>query len=116
MELKYKNHQPGLILTTKRQIFAMLNVLYKSAIRSRHHKYTDTENHYVTYYQAENSTAEPALVNAIEQGLRAEHGVVTEDDILMELTKWVEASDNDILSDIYQQTINYVVSGQHPTL
>ncbi|ENC40884.1 hypothetical protein [Escherichia coli] len=52
-----------------------------------------------TYYQAENSTAEPALVNAIEQGLRAE-----------------EASDNDILSDIYQQTINYVVSGQHPTL
>ena len=65
-----------------------------------------------TYYQAENSTAEPALVNAIEQGLRAEHGVVTEDDILMELTKWVE----DILSDIYQQTINYVVSGQHPTL
>ncbi|EIF4162314.1 TPA: biofilm-dependent modulation family protein, partial [Shigella sonnei] len=26
------------------------------------------------------------------------------------------ASDNDILSDIYQQTINYVVSGQHPTL
>ncbi|EHW2562783.1 biofilm-dependent modulation protein [Escherichia coli] len=54
--------------------------------------------------------------NAIEQGLRAEHGVVTEDDILMELTKWVEASDNDILSDIYQQTINYVVSGQHPTL
>ncbi|EGD4493670.1 biofilm-dependent modulation protein, partial [Shigella sonnei] len=28
----------------------------------------------------------------------------------------VEASDNDILSDIYQQTINYVVSGQHPTL
>lgn len=58
-----------------------------------------------TYYQAENSTAEPALVNAIEQGLRAEHGVVTEDDILMELTKWVEASDNDILSDIYQQTI-----------
>ena len=65
-----------------------------------------------TYYQAENSTAEPALVNAIEQGLRAEHGVVTEDDILMERTKWVEASDN----DIYQQTINYVVSGQHPTL
>ena len=63
-----------------------------------------------TYYQAENSTAEPALVNAIEQGLRAQHGVVTEDDILMELTKWVEASDND------QQTINYVVSGQHPTL
>ncbi|HAI1506442.1 biofilm-dependent modulation protein [Escherichia coli] len=69
-----------------------------------------------TYYQAENSTAEPALVNAIEQGLRAQHGVVTEGDILMELTKWVEASDNDILSDIYQQTINYVVSGQHPTL
>ncbi len=25
-----------------------------------------------TYYQAENSTAEPALVNAIEQGLRAQ--------------------------------------------
>ncbi|SPX09911.1 protein Bdm (biofilm-dependent modulation protein) [Escherichia coli] len=65
-----------------------------------------------TYYQAENSTAEPALVNAIEQGLRAQHGVVTEDDILMELTKWVEASDNDILSDIYQQ--NDQLCGQWP--
>ncbi|EJY6291594.1 biofilm-dependent modulation protein [Salmonella enterica] len=69
-----------------------------------------------TYHSANTSAAQPALVNAIEQGLRAELGVVTEDDILMELTKWVEASDNDILSDIYQQTINYVVSGQHPTL
>ncbi|ECC3242643.1 biofilm-dependent modulation protein [Salmonella enterica subsp. enterica] len=65
-----------------------------------------------TYHSANTSAAQPALVNAIEQGLRAELGVVTEDDILMELTKWVEASD----SDIYQQTINYVVSGQHPTL
>lgn len=70
----------------------------------------------ITYHSANTSAAQPALVNAIEQGLRAELGVVTEDDILMELTKWVEASDNDILSDIYQQTINYVVSGQHPTL
>ncbi|MTH46032.1 biofilm-dependent modulation protein [Intestinirhabdus alba] len=69
-----------------------------------------------TYYSAMSSTAQPALVHAIEQGLRAELGVVTEDDILMELTKWVEASDNDILSDIYQQTINYVVSGQHASL
>ncbi len=69
-----------------------------------------------TYHSANTSAAQPGLVNAIEQGLRAELGVVTEDDILMELTKWVEASDNDILSDIYQQTINYVVSGQHPTL
>ncbi|EAB6555106.1 biofilm-dependent modulation protein [Salmonella enterica subsp. enterica serovar Typhimurium var. monophasic] len=69
-----------------------------------------------TYHSANTSAAQPVLVNAIEQGLRAELGVVTEDDILMELTKWVEASDNDILSDIYQQTINYVVSGQHPTL
>lgn len=69
-----------------------------------------------TYHSANTSVAQPALVNAIEQGLRAELGVVTEDDILMELTKWVEASDNNILSDIYQQTINYVVSGQHPTL
>ncbi|EJG5832813.1 biofilm-dependent modulation protein [Salmonella enterica] len=69
-----------------------------------------------TYHSANTSAAQPTLVNAIEQGLRAELGVVTEDDILMELTKWVEASDNDILSDIYQQTINYVVSGQHPTL
>lgn len=69
-----------------------------------------------TYHSENTSAAQPALVNAIEQGLRAELGVVTEDDILMELTKWVEASDNDILSDIYQQTINYVVSGQHPTL
>lgn len=67
-------------------------------------------------YLSSTTAAQPALVNAIEQGLRAELGVVTEDDILMELTKWVEASDNDILSDIYQQTINYVVSGQHPTL
>lgn len=47
-----------------------------------------------TYHSANTSAAQPALVNAIEQGLRAELGVVTEDDILMELTKWVEASDN----------------------
>ncbi|RAV23714.1 biofilm-dependent modulation protein, partial [Staphylococcus warneri] len=60
--------------------------------------------------------AQPELVNAIAQGLQAEHGVVTEDDILMELTRWVEATDNDILSDIYQQTINYVVSGQNAPL
>ena len=37
-----------------------------------------------TYYQAENSTAEPALVNAIEQGLRAEHGVV------VTILRWLE--------------------------
>lgn len=65
-----------------------------------------------TYYPAHTTAAQPELVNAIAQGLQAEHGVVTEDDILMELTKWVEATDNDILSDIYQQTINYVVSGK----
>lgn len=69
-----------------------------------------------THYSANTHSAQPALVNAIEQGLRAELGAVTEDDILMELTRWVEASDNDILSDIYQQTINYVVSGQHRPL
>ncbi len=35
----------------------------------------------------------------------------------MDFDRFAEASDNDILSDIYQQTINYyVVSGQHPTL
>jgi len=28
----------------------------------------------------------------------------------------VESTDNDILSDIYQQTINYVVSGQNAPL
>ena len=50
------------------------------------------------------------------QGLHAEHGAVTEDDILMELTRWVESTDNDILSDIYQQTINYVVSGRNAPL
>lgn len=69
-----------------------------------------------TYYPANTAAAQPELVNAIAQGLQAEHGVVTEDDILMELTKWVEATDNDILSDIYQQTINYVVSGQNAPL
>lgn len=69
-----------------------------------------------TYYPALTTAAQPELVNAIAQGLHAEHGVVTEDDILMELTKWVEATDNDILSDIYQQTINYVVSGRNATL
>ncbi|WP_415343890.1 biofilm-dependent modulation protein [Enterobacter hormaechei] len=69
-----------------------------------------------TYYPAPTTAAQPELVNAIAQGLQAEHGVVTEDDILMELTKWVEATDNDILSDIYQQTINYVVSGQNAPL
>ncbi|MCU6663317.1 MAG: biofilm-dependent modulation protein [Silvania sp.] len=66
-----------------------------------------------TYTSAHTPSAQPELVNAIAQGLRAEQGAVTEDDILMELTKWVETTDNDILSDIYQQTINYVVSGQH---
>ena len=65
-----------------------------------------------TYYPAHTTAAQPELVNAIAQGLQAEHGVVTEDDILMELTKWVEATD----SDIYQQTINYVVSGQNAPL
>ena len=69
-----------------------------------------------TYYPAHTTAAHPELVNAIAQGLHAEHGVVTEDDILMELTKWVEATDNDILSDIYQQTINYVVSGRNAPL
>ncbi|EOZ1519559.1 TPA: biofilm-dependent modulation protein [Enterobacter hormaechei subsp. xiangfangensis] len=69
-----------------------------------------------TYYPAHTTAAQPELANAIAQGLQAEHGVVTEDDILMELTKWVEATDNDILSDIYQQTINYVVSGQNAPL
>ncbi|MCU2732544.1 biofilm-dependent modulation protein [Enterobacter hormaechei subsp. steigerwaltii] len=69
-----------------------------------------------TYYPAHTTAAQPELVKAIAQGLQAEHGVVTEDDILMELTRWVEATDNDILSDIYQQTINYVVSGQNAPL
>ncbi|MFQ7389771.1 MAG: biofilm-dependent modulation protein [Escherichia sp.] len=68
-----------------------------------------------TYYRAENSTAEFAWLMPLSKAF-GQSTVVTEDDILMELTKWVEASDNDILSDIYQQTINYVVSGQHPTL
>ena len=69
-----------------------------------------------TYYPGHTTAAQPELFNAIAQGLQAEHGVVTEDDILMELTRWVEATDNDILSDIYQQTINYVVSGQNAPL
>ncbi len=69
-----------------------------------------------TYTSATTPSAQPELVNAIAQGLRAELGAVTEDAICRELTKWVEASDNDILSDIYQQTINYVVSGQHASL
>lgn len=69
-----------------------------------------------TYTSATTPSAQPELVNAIAQGLRAELGAVTEDDILMELTKWVESTDNDILSDIYQQTINYVVSGQNAPL
>ncbi|MCU6229265.1 biofilm-dependent modulation protein [Enterobacter cloacae] len=69
-----------------------------------------------TYYPANTAAAQPELVNAIAQGLHAEHGAVTGDDILMELTRWVESTDNDILSDIYQQTINYVVSGQNAPL
>lgn len=69
-----------------------------------------------TYYPANTTAAQPELVNAIAQGLHAEHGAATEDDILMELTKWVESTDNDILSDIYQQTINYVVSGRNAPL
>lgn len=39
-----------------------------------------------TYYPANTTAAQPELVNAIAQGLHAEHGAVTEDDILMELT------------------------------
>ena len=35
-----------------------------------------------TYYPAHTTAAQPELVNAIAQGLHAEHGVVTEDDIL----------------------------------
>ncbi|EIU8566401.1 biofilm-dependent modulation protein [Salmonella enterica] len=69
-----------------------------------------------TYHSANTSAAQPALVNAIEQGLRAELGVVTEDDILMELTKWVEASDNDILSDIYQQTMRAAPDSVKPAM
>ena len=69
-----------------------------------------------TYYPANTAAAQPELVNSIAQGLHAEHGAVTEDDILMELTRWVESTDNDILSDIYQQTINYVVSGRNAPL
>ena len=69
-----------------------------------------------TYYPANTAAAQPELGNAIAQGLDAEHGAVAEDDILMELTKLVESTDNDILSDIYQQTINYVVSGQNAPL
>lgn len=62
--------------------------------------------------KADANSAHPALVEAIALGIHAERGSVTEDDVLMELIKWIEASDNDILSDIYQQTINYIVSGQ----
>ena len=40
-----------------------------------------------TYYPANTAAAQPELVNAIAQGLHAEHGAVTEDDILMELTR-----------------------------
>ena len=69
-----------------------------------------------TYYPANTTAAQPELVNAIAQGLHAEHGAVPEDDILMELTRWVESTDNDILSDIYQQAINYVVSGRNAPL
>jgi hypothetical protein len=52
---------------------------------------------------------EKSLLGAVPSPHRGEGGG-------KELTKWVEASDNDILSDIYQQTINYVVSGQHASL
>ena len=68
-----------------------------------------------TYYPANTAAAQPELVNAIAQGLHAEHGAVTEDDILMELTRWVESTDNDILSDIYQQTLTTSSAGKtHP--
>ena len=69
-----------------------------------------------TYYQAENSTAEPLWLMPLSKAFGQSTGVVTEDDILMELTKWVEASDNDILSDIYQSNDQLCGSGQHPTL
>ncbi|NDJ58574.1 biofilm-dependent modulation protein [Enterobacteriaceae bacterium 4M9] len=62
--------------------------------------------------KADANSAHPALIEAIALGLHAERGSVTEDDVVMELFKWIEASDNDILSDIYQQTIHYIVDGQ----
>lgn len=82
----------------------------------RNIKQTTTRRQHVYLLPGTYHSSTTELVNAIAQGLQAEHGVVTEDDILMELTKWVEATDNDILSDIYQQTINYVVSGQNAPL
>ncbi|MBK4714723.1 MULTISPECIES: biofilm-dependent modulation protein [Tenebrionibacter/Tenebrionicola group] len=67
-----------------------------------------------TYFPAESNThsVHPVLIEAIKQGLRAKNGSVTQGDVLMELIKWVEASDNAILSDIYQQTIYYIVEGR----
>lgn len=62
--------------------------------------------------KADANSAHPALIEAIALGIHAERGHVTEDDVLMELVKWIEASDNDILSDIYQQTIHYIVDSQ----
>ncbi len=62
--------------------------------------------------KADANSAHPALIEAIALGLHAEKGNVTEDDVMMELFKWIEASDNDILSDIYQQTIHYIVDSQ----
>lgn len=66
--------------------------------------------------KADANSAHPALVEAIALGLHAERGSVTEDDVLMELVKWIEASDNEILCDIYQQTINYIVDSHSPHL
>ena len=69
-----------------------------------------------TYYQAENSTAEPLWLMPLSKAFGQSTVLSLKMTFSWKLTKWVEASDNDILSDIYQQTINYVVSGQHPTL
>ena len=100
------------ILDTVREIFAILFVNY---IFCEPYHYTDNDTEAACLLITRQILQQHNL-NSLTQGLHAEHGAVTEDDILMELTKWVESTDNDILSDIYQQTINYVVSGQNASL
>ncbi|BDH47271.1 biofilm-dependent modulation protein [Salmonella enterica subsp. enterica serovar Choleraesuis] len=61
-----------------------------------------------TYISQSSQTG--ALLQAIEQGLLTEYGRVCHDDVLMELMKWVESAEHEILGTIYQQALDYALS------
>ncbi|WP_455547097.1 biofilm development regulator YmgB/AriR family protein [Dryocola clanedunensis] len=55
--------------------------------------------------------SESALVNAVKQKLVAEKGFATPRDIKMVITQQLESETNEILADIYRQTLAFLFSG-----